>query len=645
MKLEGEIGEINVIERLVELGREGFTGAVRFENDGIIKIIYFKNGDVLSASTNDRSDSVDEILLRANKVTREHVKQALSRRKENETLGDALLGLGFITRKELSWARRVQVIGAVRSIAAWGAGTYNIVADYLPKREEGTLFPLQQLIAELIVTDNDRAKVERALDGGNAVFARGADFDEQFSKLSLNEEAEQIVTFVDGSRNSAEIAVAAGKDAFNVYKLLLALATIGVLTRKAQGTLEEDFASVGVADASDQWASPPEPEPPMSAWDAEEEPVKPMSWDSDEAAIVPEQDAPELVHSEEPPTLEVPLVTEAPPPILMPSPLPPPTLARTEPQWGFDEAQIETARRAAVPVSSKSESKAPPMKDAVKKAAKPDRWMAILIFAVVIVGLGLAAPYAWTWWQARNAPPVPVVVAHKPRPRRGPGVMPPPSPAEIVATTTTSTTGTTAAMTGTTGTTGTMATTTVATATVAPATTTTTKPPAVVAIKPAKPATTTAPPPSTAVTIKPAKPAPSQATVITPNTNTTRIERNATGAATMTNSGGALPKVQAKNDDAMRSHYEEMAQSFASQATGSYTVQFELVCQTSSLTKAVQAGGSNVWFVPIAYKGQGCYRVFWGHFASKAEAERGMTEVPASLRAGSKPSVVSVPKK
>src|SRR6476619_1698594 len=127
MKLEGDIGDIYVIDRLVELGREGFTGAIRFENDGIIKIIYFKGGDVLSASTNDRTDSVDEILMHAGKVSREHVKQALAKRKENETLGDALLNLGFITRKELMWGRRMQVISVIRSVRSWKTGTYTIV--------------------------------------------------------------------------------------------------------------------------------------------------------------------------------------------------------------------------------------------------------------------------------------------------------------------------------------------------------------------------------------------------------------------------------------------------------------------------------------------------------------------------------------
>src|SRR3954470_14496369 len=163
MSFEGEIGEIDLIQRLVELGGEQFTGAIRFESDGIIKIIYFKGGDVLSASTNDRTDAIDEILQRAGKVTREHIKQALAKRKESETLGDALLNLGFITRKELTWGRRMQAISVIRSIDQWQTGSFTIVSDYLPKREEGTIFSFPQIIVEMTVTEQDRSKLERAL--------------------------------------------------------------------------------------------------------------------------------------------------------------------------------------------------------------------------------------------------------------------------------------------------------------------------------------------------------------------------------------------------------------------------------------------------------------------------------------------------
>src|SRR5687768_8974174 len=237
--LEGEISEINLIERLVELWREQFTGAIRFENDGIIKIIYFKGGDILSASTNDRSDSIDEILMRAGKVSREHVKQALAKRKESETLGDALLNLGFITRKELTWARRVQVVGVIRSIAAWTEGSFTIVADYLPKRDEGTLFPLPQVLVELIVTEQDRARFEQALDGGNAVFTKTGDFDEVWRRLGLNEDAEAIAVEIDGTKTAGEVAAASNRDTFNVYKLLHALATLGVLSRAPKPRSEE----------------------------------------------------------------------------------------------------------------------------------------------------------------------------------------------------------------------------------------------------------------------------------------------------------------------------------------------------------------------------------------------------------------------
>ncbi len=592
--LEGEIRDIDLVARLVELWREQFTGAIRFENDGIIKIIYFKGGDVLSASTNDRADSVDEILMKAGKVSREHVKQALAKRKENETLGDTLLNLGFITRKELTWARRVQVVGVIRSIREWPAGTYTIVENYLPKRDEGTIFPLPQIIVELFVTDQDRAKYERELESGSAVFAKAPDFADTFAKLAFNEEAEAVTTQVDGTRTASEIAAASHQDAFNAYKLLHALSVLGLLTRiggpslslsipadvgeTAPSPVTPDsgtFEKVGVADAADAWSGP------MPKFDLADEPGQVTTPLRTPAPLSPPPPSPEAKM----PAWDVPLRAGS--PAVAPAPAPPAEAA--EENWGFDEAQIETARKASVPVAAASTPPPPAARPAprprgpstatmtrrpvstkppAKKKKKSNFGLIVTVMAIFILGGG--GYYGYTWWMSRNAAAQAAVVT--PRPVRKPPVA-----------ATTATTATTASV---------------------PPTTTSAAPP---------PATTTTQP-----RLQPA-PAPAPAPVRPP-------------------AQAAAPSRPAGDRD----RYEAMAREFAAAPNAKFTVQFEIVCEPSNVTKALREGGTNVWFIPIAIKGRPCYRVFWGRYQTRDAAERAVGDVPASLREA-KPAVIQVP--
>lgn len=662
MSFEGEIGEIDLIERLVELGNEQFTGAIRFENDGIIKIIYFKGGDVLSASTNDRTDAIDEILLRANKVTREHLKQALAKRKESETLGDALLGLGFITRKELTWARRVQVIGVIRSIIGWSSGSYTIVADYLPKREEGTLFSLAQIIVELIVTDNDRSKSEQAMESGNAIFEKAPQFDDSFRRLGLNEDAEQIVAQIDGSNSAAEVASKSGKDVFNVYKLLEALRALKLVERSGKPpaehevsaaaasawevenpdfTLDDDVSPAVSSESAEEWAPSAEnatmeiPGLNAAAWDAAQSttPVPARSvWDEPD-----EEDR----FSE----------TEVLPSIAASAAVPRSGLA-SEPQWGFDDAQIEAARRAEVPLRSVDD--VPSSHPSPSKPAKPRRshtgmWIAIL----VVLLLGAAAYPAWQWWEARNAPE-PVVVY---RPAKRPKITP---PAGVTGSMTQTTVQTTTPLTSPSTTTSPTPATSSSAARIA--TTPAIPPPA--AQKPATQATTapasaspltTARQPLTPVNATTAKAAPerrplppsikqvsAKASPIPANTPgvAPHLERTPGGAATITNTTAAASG--SPSSDAARAKYDGMARDFAAQKDGKYTVQFELVCETASVTRALNAARDKVWFAPISYRGRPCYRVFWGRFETSADAVSASKQMPASL--GSTPVVVKIPR-
>jgi cytoskeletal protein RodZ len=563
MSFEGSIGEIDLIQRFVELGREHFTGAIRFEQDGIIKIIYFKGGDVLSASTNDRKDAIDEILLRAGKVGREHIKQALAKRQENETLGDALLNLGFITRKELTWARRVQVIGILRSVRSWTDGTYAIVADYLPKRDEGTIFPLAQIIVEFIVTEQDRAAFDRAMEGGEAVFRKSASFDEAFVSLDLNEDAAEIVKHLDGERSAAEIAGVSGAEAFNVYKLLEALRILGVIEK------------AGAASDAPAIAIPPQAEAfsfgvtdPMAATEAWETAPAPTAAET----LTPPDPEPQVTLQPSAPAAEqhaeMPII---PPPVPQPAP--------EEKGWGFDDAQIEAARRATAPRAA-----VPPRRPTLTNRAVPKKKSSSVAATAVVALVLLAAAGGWWWWKGRSEPESAPVAA---TPAKRPVIQPAPPSVDTTATVVS-------------------ATSTTATSTASAAT----------------PATTASAPVATSKT--------------TPATKA-RVETQAQGGRMITN----VPTPP--SSDAGRAKYDAMARQFAQNPAGTYTVQFELVCQTASLAKAVSAGGANVWFLPTDYRGQSCYRVFWGRYDSRDAAIAALGKIPSSLR-GSSPVVINIPR-
>lgn len=597
MNYEGEIRDINLVERLIELWREQFTGAIRFENDGIIKIVYFKGGDILSASTNDRADSVDEILMRAGKVSKEHVKQALSKRKENETLGDALLNLGFITRKELTWARRIQVINVVRSIEDWKAGSFTVVADYLPKREEGTIFPLPQLLVEMIVTDQDRGKFERSLDSGAVVFTKAPGHEEMFRKLGLNEDAEAVMAQVDGERQATEVAAASRQETFNAFKLLHALSVLGILQRSSAPAGSLGFASAGVADAADVWGGGEASGMQFQLDDAATPATPSFAMNDDELAPVPGLADPALGDSASfsSPSWESPA----------PSVAPPASSFATEPEasavpgdqlsWGFDGAQVAAAHEVSIapppvapavvppaftpPPPSVAKPRAPmggegtmprrgigetTTRRAVTPVKKKAPRYGLLIAVMAIFVIAALGYFGYTWWSGREAA---VAQPSQPGPR---------------------------------------------TATAAPA---------------------TAPPPVAEATQTPApRSAPATSTAAPPATATVGEAARAPQAS---RGGQTVPQGE-------RARFDAMAREFAANPSGNFTVQFAIVCDPSNVGKALRSS-SDVWFAPIRLKERACFRMFWGRYGTRAEGEAAMTRLPRELRE-SRPAVVGIPR-
>jgi septal ring-binding cell division protein DamX len=138
-------------------------------------------------------------------------------------------------------------------------------------------------------------------------------------------------------------------------------------------------------------------------------------------------------------------------------------------------------------------------------------------------------------------------------------------------------------------------------------------------------------------------------TTAPPPTETAPPPTTTTVAAVPVPQPQAAPKPPAPRTPApqpptdIRSRYEAMARDFAASPTGNFTVQFAIVCEPSNVTKALNSGGKNVWFVPITIKERSCYRMFWGRYETREAGERDVANLPAALRE-SRPSVVAIPR-
>lgn len=592
MELEGVIEEPQFLRYLVEMGRDRFTGAVRLEREDLIKILYLQEGRIISASTNDPAEGVDELLLRGKKVSREHVQQARSKRKMDETLGDALLSSGFISRKELRWARRHQIVSVLRSALGAEGWHYTVVPDYVSSRSsEGTHFDVEPLLIELVVTDPDRRRIDRRLEGGEVKLRKVPSFDEKYSRLGLNEDADRVAKLVDGKRSAAEIAAEAGGNSFMNLKLLAALHVLGVVETKpkAQGQLEISFRGgagegsllPGIAPGRGEPASADEPPAPVvnvPSWELESFPESEPSLLDASGDRDSQRDSPAGLDDE--------LATGDEVKRAVSGERDDDVAARPDDQRAIEAGEgsvggelpmafsADTAKESSEPfdvdlswdeetVDRETEGEDVFLTDVGAQAVPPgnrSRRGRYLLAAALLAGLLVLGLFLWPLLE-RDGVGQPALVDEADLPVD------------------------------------------------------------------AAPGTTTITPAG-----RPDEP------VALIEEETPAGEEQA--AEEVETAGEPQSEQTADGVESLRDRHDQMAREYASGADAvPYTLQFEIVCETSSVTLALQHGGSSVWFVPIEYQGRPCYRVFWGRYPDEQSAAAAADQIPQELR-GSRPVVV-----
>jgi hypothetical protein len=239
---------------LAKMFAQESTGRIVFRREDVEKVVFFDLGRPVFAASSVRRDRMGELLVREGKITAAQYDRCQTAVAESgRRMGEILVDLGYLKRRELLPAVRRHVEDILYSLFGWDRGTYHIINEPTASGERIRLsrHPAA-LILEGVRRKWDRASLER-LVGSSSTVIEVPDREKLGGIINLNdlapEERAALAAF-DGHSDLAVVARAANVDVTDILPLAWGLCVLGLASarRMDTGVHEESSALVGETD-------------------------------------------------------------------------------------------------------------------------------------------------------------------------------------------------------------------------------------------------------------------------------------------------------------------------------------------------------------------------------------------------------------
>ncbi len=608
---------------LTNLHRNGATGSLKVEGPSYQKAIYFRAGRILFGSSNDPRDQLGALLIENGKITPEQLEDVNTKVGPGNPLAKVMAETGFVSQRELSEAARAKVERILSDVMAYTSGTFEFEDGVLPKGAVDLKLTSDALVVAAVRALSDRNFVLRHLEGLGAVLAPLREGPGPAAELPP--EAKSLLAQFDGHCTLKDAAARARLEEFDAAKLACALLFLGLVERRDVAeapSLEhepafrlDDSSELDLGETARAALAVPEPVSADNPFFVAAPPEPPAGFDVIELppppVPAPPPPAPEPPASEE--------IAIAPPPSRQPPLVPPPPRRA---------AESASPQRSPSPTAPRPEVPLPPFPSPFERSAttptakRPSKDELAALDALLdsrqaegpLAPLGKRPEPEWAPNFGHTAGRGSRASAGRGRPllislsvvaALGIGsfgvwyflMRPDAAPASA-----------------------TPGITPITTLAVPSAPASLASPSA-----PASPPSTASPAPITTATPSPA-PVATLATPAPPATGTPGLAE----ARNLLRSG----------------HLDEAGRGFLAHVKsqpGSSTIQVLVACSAETVQKAAtNAGGAELFIVPVNFKGRDCYRLCWGLYPSQGAAESALRTLPAYFReGGAKPRVVT----
>jgi hypothetical protein len=232
--LEGPLKELHIqdVFQLLDLGRKSGVLRVTSELRQAAATVSFDRGGVVAASLGSDDQPIGSRLVRLGKITPEQLERArhLQNTGDPRRLGDILVDLGAIGRRQIERQLKGQVEETVFELLGWSEGYFRFEegAPGHSAVESPVRFPTEALLMEAARRLDEWSRIGSTVAHLGLV-PRLPPEDGVGAPLDLVPFEWEVLAAVDGERDLHALAHTLGRSEFEVARTVYGLTTAGVL--------------------------------------------------------------------------------------------------------------------------------------------------------------------------------------------------------------------------------------------------------------------------------------------------------------------------------------------------------------------------------------------------------------------------------
>jgi hypothetical protein len=217
---------------LATVNRYGVPGVLEVVRDEVVKRVFLLEGDIIFATSTDRSESLGDYLVRSGEITEAQLQESSEKLANSPGArhGEILVNMGILRRERLGAAVRKQVQAILWSLFNWSEGQ---VCFKVGRAKDDEIFKIKIPTARAIVAGCRRIedpKVITARMGGRGAILKKLPRPPHLEKFRLEPDERELLEMVDGKKTLYELCERGPASAGANARVLYAFAELQMLT-------------------------------------------------------------------------------------------------------------------------------------------------------------------------------------------------------------------------------------------------------------------------------------------------------------------------------------------------------------------------------------------------------------------------------